>query len=653
MNTLSFNRQRSVLLAGLSVLLATIAIYWPGLYGGYRVDDFSNIVFNNHLYLDSLNLADLYAAMLSGHGGPLRRPISMLSFALNIYMTGLDPFYMKLVNLGIHVVNGILIFVLSGMLLKSLIEHARIDMKQESIGWAALVAAALWLLHPINLTSVLYVVQRMNALAVTFILLGLISYVYGRRLMTLKGTGFGWLLIGLLMGAIGILAKENAALLPLLMLVIEYVVFRFAVNGSRQQYLMISFYLVTLVVPLILLIGVLILNPDSLLGGYQYRDFSLIERLMTEARAIWMYIGMILLPNISAFSMHYDDFALSTSLVQPLPTLPAVVGIAGIFLFAICIFRKLPVVSLGVLFFLAGHAMESTILPLVLVFEHRNYLPMFGIMFMLSYYILSLSTVTTKKMAVVVSVIAVIVCGFNTALRAQQWSDTTELSLIEAEHNPGSAISQYEAGVALANLLRWTEQKQNRSRIASRASDYFHKAVDIKPTMTEAYTAIMKLHSEYGVKLNEEIPKKLTHLLAEENINSTVVQGMVRLLDCQMSGECSFEQHVISDFMRSTLSNKAISSKHASILFGKYSQYAWKEWNNETIARKFIKESVERNPDNVIVRLNYINFLLASGDVKAAEQQINKAEKLDTWDIRRKELNQLRTQLNNMSQSER
>ena len=150
------------------VLVVGTVVYIPGLTGDFVFDDAGNLLINDHLRIEHLDFSSLRAAAFSGDAGPLRRPISMLSFALNYYFTGFNPFYFKLVNLGIHLLNGVSLYLFISLLLRALpkaIDDAAASARHRFL---AVSVTAAWLLHPLALTSVLYVVQRMNSLSVLF-----------------------------------------------------------------------------------------------------------------------------------------------------------------------------------------------------------------------------------------------------------------------------------------------------------------------------------------------------------------------------------------------------------------------------------------------------------------------------------------------------
>ncbi len=173
------------LTALLLAVLCSIGLlaYSPGLSGDFLFDDDANIVHNDNIHIHKLTPASLKGAALSGHSGPLKRPVSMLSFALNYYFAGLDTFYFKLTNVVIHLLNGIGLFFLTRLILAAYRERHEPRLTDRHLLVLSLAVSAAWLLHPLNLTGVLYVVQRMTSLSALFVIWGLVLYMAGRRRM--------------------------------------------------------------------------------------------------------------------------------------------------------------------------------------------------------------------------------------------------------------------------------------------------------------------------------------------------------------------------------------------------------------------------------------------------------------------------------------
>jgi hypothetical protein len=102
----------------LAAFVLTIAVYWPGLFGGFLFDDYPNIVDNHGVQPSNASFSSLVGAALSSPSSEFKRPLASLSFAANYLISGLDPYWMKLTNLVIHLLNGLLVFLLARSLLR-------------------------------------------------------------------------------------------------------------------------------------------------------------------------------------------------------------------------------------------------------------------------------------------------------------------------------------------------------------------------------------------------------------------------------------------------------------------------------------------------------------------------------------------------------
>lgn len=466
--------KRNFLLFSLLFVLPAI-IYLPGLRGPFVFDDYTNILNNDFVRIQSLDADSLYHAAYSLQAGPLHRPLPMLSFALNYYFAGsfADPLPFKLTNLVIHIINGLLIFWMMWLIFsraRQSEEHGRDDQGART-GIAALLAATtalLWTVHPINLTSVLYVVQRMAELSALFTILGLICYLKGRsRLVAGHSGGLALILLGLAgCGWLGLLSKENAVLLPIFILAIELTLYANEVPWCLWAPLPRRIK-ATLIVCAVIAIGVLLTWAiNYALPGYRDRPFSMLERIMTEGRVLLLYISLILLPRVNAFGLQHDDIVISTSPFTPWTTLPSLVGLALLFVFALHVRKKHPLISLGILWFLVGHMLESTVLGLEIAHEHRNYLASLGVILVLVCVIdLGYRKLHGRKIWATVPLLAVIFAG-TTFVRADQWSDCSKLSQYEALHHPNSPRAQAMLASLLTRQRRYDEALEAISRAA-------------------------------------------------------------------------------------------------------------------------------------------------------------------------------------------
>jgi hypothetical protein len=450
--TLSSSRSGLVLL-GL-VLIGVTLIYAPGLNGPFVLDDEENITAVHEIAIHHLDYASLRDAALSSDDGPLKRPLAALSFALNHYISGgfESTFGFKLTNLLIHLINTVLVFFFCRVLLDTPVLQARLPAERRAA--VALLAAALWACHPIQATNVLYVVQRMNSLATLFMLAGLIFFMRGRLQLATSPKKTAWFMgIGAIGGIVlGLTAKENAALLPLYLLVIEFTLFsRDDLTQRTRQYLF-GLYSLSLALPSAILVIYLVSHPEFIADAYATRHFTAYERLLTETRILWYYVGLLLVPNTMRLSLFHDDIPLSNGVFDPISTLVAIIGITVAIVSALFRAKRFPVAALAILWFLVGHSMESTVLDLELVYEHRNYLPSLGPLFAIAYGLISLARYypSSKPVWYGLAMLLVGMLGVGTWIRADSWKDIRTFAITEAQHHPQSErANDFAARVSL------------------------------------------------------------------------------------------------------------------------------------------------------------------------------------------------------------
>jgi len=440
-------RSASWIFAG--AMLGTVLVYWIGLYGPFMLDDANNL----SPVLEWLRGDNHWQQVLLGnHSGMLGRSLSMATLMLSAWMGGYTPFAFKLGNLLIHLLCG---FVGWQMLRQVL---ARDPQLRHHAALAAALLAAAWLLHPLNASTVLYAVQRMAQISTAFTLASLWAYLSARSALEQgrpRRAAAGLFLLFPLLLIAGLLGKENAAVAPTLCLVFELAYFR-QTRDQRStptaKRILGVFFGMFLIVPSALAAIVFALQPYRFLGGYAIRDFNLPERLLSEGRAVLDYVGALLLPRGSAMGLFNDDFAASTGLLSPPSTLFALLVLATISVLAIALRKRAPSVFAGWFFFLVAHSIESSFLPLELYFEHRNYLPAFGLLLALAGMAEFLtrrieSRATPRwKLGLFTGAGYALALGAATHARAFAWSDEGRLLIQEATNHPGSV----RASTALA-----------------------------------------------------------------------------------------------------------------------------------------------------------------------------------------------------------
>jgi tetratricopeptide (TPR) repeat protein len=352
-----------------------LPVYSNTFQASWHLDDYHSILQNPGIQIQNLSVGALWQAATADpwSNGNLFRPVAMVSFALNWFWHGNALPGYHAVNILIHILSSYLLFLTTRALFRTPRLEATDSATADFIAWTAVL---LWALNPIQVQAVTYIVQRMASLAALFFILGLFLFLQGRlassiwrRRLYFGGCGLAFLL------ALG--SKENAIIMPVALLLMEILFFR-RVAYKVPSIKTIAVSLLGILILLLLTIAVLHFSWGGtwhfLSDLYAKRSFSLMERLLTEARIIWLYISLLFYPTPIRLSIEHH-VPLSTSLLQPWTTLPALLGIGGLILIALIFARRRPLLSFGILFFLIGHVPESTVLPMELVFEHRNYLP--------------------------------------------------------------------------------------------------------------------------------------------------------------------------------------------------------------------------------------------------------------------------------------
>lgn len=424
------------------ILIAlNLYIYSLSADGPYIVDDFPNLVENDSLLIKDLNWDSLKAAAMSSPASRYHRPLSMLTFAANYSLAGnTDPYPVKMTNIFLHIITGLGIYLLTLALMKR--KSLRGDGEERLNGeLIAFLTAFLWLFHPLFVSTVLYAVQRMAMLSTFFVIIGCLYYCRMRTGSLDRNKGFitGSALI-VLITLMAFFSKENGALLPGFLLLIEIFFFNFQFHPDTSR-LDKSLLLSLLVVPTCFIAGYLtfayLRSADGNAGTY---FFTLHERLLTQFRALWHYIGWLTFTNPEPMAIYHDDFIVSGSLFSPITTLLSLLGFIAVPLCLIKIFHPRHISLFCFLWFLWGHVLESTVLPLSLMFEHRNYLPGYGILLGLSILIAAFARQkkNTRLLKALVFLVVFTIPVYILYERVREWDNIQSFTLALLKNNPQS-----------------------------------------------------------------------------------------------------------------------------------------------------------------------------------------------------------------------
>jgi len=452
------------LLLTLCFAVLGMAVFVPGLPGGFVLDDGANILQNRILYVDRFDVEQFVYAALSFHDGTGSRALPMLTFALDYWRAGaMDVEAFKLTNIGVHGLTALAL----AFFLRRLFRLAQ--WSEQRAVWGALLVALAWAIHPLQVSSVLYVVQRMQTMSSFFIILALWAYVAMREAQLAGGRGRlqGGLLV--LVWLLALACKEDAVLLPVYTLALELTLLRFAAGqrvvarGLRQSY------------GLMLVLGGLLFVFYALphywhWDAYPGRNFSSSERLLTQGRVLVMYLGQILLPWPDWMPFYYDNYQVSRSLWQPWTTLPSLAILFAMLFWAWRWRHRQPLFAFGIFFFFAGHFLASNVIGLELVFEHRNHLPLLGMLLALAdLLLLVVNRLQLNRPSLLAALtLCLVFVSAATLMRAYMWGDPLRF----AEKSASLAPQSNRSWIGWSNFW-FSRYKQTKD------TQYLYYAVDV------------------------------------------------------------------------------------------------------------------------------------------------------------------------------
>jgi tetratricopeptide (TPR) repeat protein len=451
------------------VAVAVLGSLTLGLYAStadfpFVFDDHHNIRDNPHIRVEQLSWDALWNAATRGS---TRRPVAYVSFALSYRVGGLDPAAYRWVNIAIHAVCGWLVYLLA---LRLLALHGRLPGQSAPNSFsktrvaAALLTAAIFVAHPLQTQAVTYVVQRMAGLSALFSLISLLCWLAGRvrasgpRRWFWAAAFASWLL--------ALLSKENAATLPVIVLLIEW----FFLRDLDSAWLRRHAGAIGAVAALIVALGVAYLAIWTDAHGWERYGFTPVERMLTELRVVWRYLALVALPLPSWQNLSHE-VAISRSLFDPPTTLVAGVGFALLFAGLVATARQRRLVAFCGLWFFVNLAVESTFLPIALMYEHRLYLPLIGPALLVSHMLFGFRPrLTPWAVAAGVALVALLAVG--TSSRNEVWRDEITLWSDVVSKSPDDARAWNNLGQVHERLGQFEAAEQAFSEAVRRDPEY-------------------------------------------------------------------------------------------------------------------------------------------------------------------------------------
>ena len=518
---------RGAIIVFLVGFVVVAGVYSLGLSGAFLLDDYATLPMLEQ-WGQINNLEKLKQFVGSGFTGPTGRPVALFTFAVQSGQWPDSPFHFLLVNLVIHLVSAVLLFFLV-----RLIAHG-LKLNEYLSTWLPVFVSLLWAAHPLNVSAVLYIIQRMVLLSTLFNLAALISYLIARE-YCLTGNikkALVWFTIAGFTALMALFSKEIAVLIPLQLLLLEAM---FSWQGKRETSpLLRAVFWFGIVIPccivvlyifelLVRNIYTFFLTGDEL---FSRRSFTVFERLLTQSRVVGDYLLAIIIPKSQSAGVFHDGYLVSTSLFKPVSTLVWSLIHLSLVVGAFVFRRKLPLLAFGILWFYVNHLVESTVVMLELKFEHRNYLPGMGILLAVAY---SLLVMPVSHRIRAISVGAVFfVCVAVLALRASLWGNPEKAVLVWVNENKNSVRANENAAMFYSN-------KTDSYEIVS---GLLRRAVEISDDDPVMELKFISYACPFDRELKVDV-SQINHKLAVSEVNWQLVGVMDALLGKMIAGSCN------------------------------------------------------------------------------------------------------------------
>jgi protein O-mannosyl-transferase len=496
-------------IASVLIVALTAIVYSGSLRNSFQFDDIPRILQNQNI----TEFSSLWKEYPFFHG---KRAVVNFTLWLNYRLGGHEPkeirgaekdllpnalveysvWRYRLFNLLIHCANGVLAYFLVMKILTT-IQWTGEDFKQWLV---ALGTALIFVLHPIQTQSVTYIIQRAELLAAFFQFIALLCYI-GVRTREKTWQRIILLISTLVCYVLALESKEQAAIFPVMVVLFEILLLR----NKRNQRLPVFTTTMALILMLtaIFLHNLAITYKGDTAAGFDIKGISKGEYALTNLRVFFTYLRLLFLP----VNQNLDyDYALSTSLFNPVSTLFALLVLLGIIGIAAAMAKKQPLYAFGIFFFLIALAPSSSFIPIVdAIFEHRLYMPSFGLFLLITLFIERLYAMAGRRQiawrnAAFGAVCGTVIIGCSAATVKRNLIWRTPLTLWEdvvaksPEKSRGWANLGHEHYLIYKKLNNTPDAKEHLDI----ARAYFEKSIELKEKQPDTYTNLSLVYLELG-----------------------------------------------------------------------------------------------------------------------------------------------------------
>jgi hypothetical protein len=396
------NIQKHLIAIFLISAIATI-IYSNSFDCTFHFDDQPAIVENYAIH--RFDLKEIFSSS--------NRPVLEITLAVNYYFGKLNVFGYHLVNLLLHISNGIMLYFI-------LFQTANLPSVKEKYGERAyriaLYASLIFIAHPIQTQAVTYIISRSSVLATTFYLLSLFLFIKAfQKSSKLKAQSSKVYLIGAFFAScLGMGTKQIVASLPLMLLIYD---FFFLSNGDfkalKQRCLSHIAMFSTIAIAIYLSASGLqkFVSFDYAKGVQMPYSESVtsFQYFMTQLHVIPYYIKLLFIPT----NLNLDyDWPITMHL--DFTTVLFFILLAAIVAFAVWAYRRARLLSFGIIWFFVTLSVTSSFVVIYdVIFEHRLYLPSIGFAIFAAVFISKISSLKNQSHKATKIIILVSLCPWG------------------------------------------------------------------------------------------------------------------------------------------------------------------------------------------------------------------------------------------------
>ncbi|MGI0117384.1 hypothetical protein [Zooshikella sp. RANM57] len=586
---------------GAVIVAFTIIVlsYSPSFKGGYLFDDYANITKNPFFNHNSIiTIESIRKAAFSNFYMDFNRPLAMASLYLDYKLSGGDSTVQRVINLLIHLINMVLVY----LVLKKISTVYLLNLNSCEL----VIMSLIWGILPINVSAVAYIVQRMTLLSFFFSILSILIYFnYNER------RGVWRIFLMFFCVFLGFLCKENSLVALAVIFFYDWVF-----KGDLYKAMLVLFLVVSIL---------FIINYEYFFSGYDARVYTPYERIITQSRIIFLYLKSIIIPDYNELSLYHDDVVPSESIFRPLTTLVSLLVLLVVFLF--CLIKNKTLVSFGVAWFLLGHSIESTILPLELAFEHRNYFPSVGIVisFMALYKKASLS----GRLIVISSYIVFL--SMSTYSYSKYWGGEIEAILKKAYRKDNSLRqNMYAAHIYVAEY----DQAEGvvKEKYADLVRYFFNRAKKSYNSGLSPYFDQIIFESRSKKYFFDESFEKIMGIATLNKIDQSSINSFYNLTECIVKVECVIEDGKYKQIFDALYSNQSLNNTKKSELLLRLSKKYYSE-NKIDMAIAVSLKASELDVQNINAYLHLHKYLYEYGDIDKAQYYKMKVKAYDRYNL--------------------